>query len=159
MMPLNPIIVVEIFDVWGIDFVGPFPCSFGNEYILLVVDYVSKWVEAVPTRTLRLELLSNFVEKIFSLGKACQGPSISDQGTHFDNRSFDALLKKYSIIHRLATSYHPQTKGQVKVSNRHIKQIFKKTVGKKCKDWSDKLIDALWAYRTCLLYTSPSPRD
>jgi len=73
---------------------------------------------------------------------------VSNQGTHCDSCSFDALLKKYSIIHRLATSYHPQTKGHVKVFNRHIKQIFKKTVGKKCKDWSDKLIDALWAYRT-----------
>jgi len=50
---------------------------------------------------------------------------ISDQGTHFDNRSFDALLKKYSIVHRLATSYHPQTSGPVEISNRQIKQILK----------------------------------
>lgn len=49
MMPLYPIIVVDIFDVWGIDFMGSFPTSFGNEYILLAVDYVSKWVEAIPT--------------------------------------------------------------------------------------------------------------
>ena len=45
MMPLNPIVVVDIFDVWGIDFMGPFPNSFGNEYILLCVDYVSKWLK------------------------------------------------------------------------------------------------------------------
>jgi len=47
MMPLNPILIVEIFDVWGIDFMGPFPLSFGYLYILVAVDYVSKWVEAV----------------------------------------------------------------------------------------------------------------
>ena len=51
MMPLKPIIVVKVFDVWGIDFMGPFPPSFWNEYILLGVDYVSKWVEAIPSGT------------------------------------------------------------------------------------------------------------
>jgi len=47
MMPLNPILIVKIFDVWGIDFMGPFPLSFSYLYILVAVDYVSKWVEAV----------------------------------------------------------------------------------------------------------------
>jgi len=50
MMPLNPIIVIEIFDCWGIDFMGPFPPSFGFLYILVAVDYVSKWIEAIPSR-------------------------------------------------------------------------------------------------------------
>ena len=50
LMPLNPILVVELFDVWGIDFMGPFPSSFGYVYILVGVDYVLKWVEAVPYR-------------------------------------------------------------------------------------------------------------
>jgi len=51
MMPLNLILEVEIFDVWGIDFMGPFSSSFGNQYILVVVDYISKWVKTVPTKT------------------------------------------------------------------------------------------------------------
>ena len=50
MMPLNPILIIEIFDCWGIDFMGPFPYSFGNLYILVAVDYVSKWIEAVPCK-------------------------------------------------------------------------------------------------------------
>ena len=50
-MPVNPVIVMEIFDVWGIDFMGPFLSSFGIEYILLTMDYVSKWVEVIPSRT------------------------------------------------------------------------------------------------------------
>jgi len=67
MMPLNPIIIVEIFDVWRIDFMRPFPCSFGNECILLTVDYVSKWVEAVPTRTTEARVAVKFLRKnIFS---------------------------------------------------------------------------------------------
>jgi len=68
---------------------------------------------------------------------------ISDQGTHFDNPSFNALLKKYLIFHHLPTSYHLQTSGQVKVSIRQIKQFLEKTVSRNCKDWSAKLTDAL----------------
>ena len=63
MMPLNPILVVEIFDVWGIDFMGPFPPSFGHEYILVAVDYVSKWIEAIATRTNGHKVVLKFIQK------------------------------------------------------------------------------------------------
>ena len=58
------------------------------------------------------------------------------------------MLKKYSIRHKVATPYHLQTSGQVEVSNRQLKQILEKTVASNRKDWSKKLDDALWAYRT-----------
>ena len=73
---------------------------------------------------------------------------ISDGGTHFCNKSFESLMKKYVIPHKVATSYHPQTSGQVKLTNREIKQILEKTVNLNRKDWSLRLNDALWAYRT-----------
>ena len=67
MIPLSPIIVVEIFDVWGIDFMGPFSLSFGNEYMLLVVDYISKWVEAIPSKTNDSKVVVKFLrENIFA---------------------------------------------------------------------------------------------
>ncbi|XP_063941295.1 uncharacterized protein LOC135149498 [Daucus carota subsp. sativus] len=148
MMPMSPILVIELFDVWGIDFMGPFPSSFGHLYILLAVDYVSKSVEAIPTRSNDNKVVLRFLkENIFSRFGTPRA-IISDQGTHFKNRQFESLLKKYSITHRLATPYHPQTSGQVEVSNRQIKQILEKTVNSNMKDWSTKLIDALWAYRT-----------
>ena len=62
-MPLNPIIIVEIFDVWGIDFIGQFPISFRNVYILLAIDYVSKWIEAIPTRTNEARVVVKFLSK------------------------------------------------------------------------------------------------
>ncbi|KAL6313194.1 hypothetical protein AAG906_016789 [Vitis piasezkii] len=84
MMPLNPILIVDIFDVRGIDFMGPFPMSFGHSYILVGVDYVSKWVEEIP----------------------------------------------------------------FELANREIKNILMKVVNVNRKDWSIKLLDSLWAYRT-----------
>ena len=128
MMPLNSILVVELFDVWGINFMGPFPHSFGCEYILVAVDYVSKWVEAIASKTNDGHVVTQFLrENIFSRFGTLQ-TIISDGGTHFCNRSFEALLKKYSITHRVGTPYHPQTSGQVEVSNREVKHILKKTV-------------------------------
>ena len=73
---------------------------------------------------------------------------ISDQGTHFCNRSFEALMRKYGISHKVSTAYHPQTNGQAELANREIKGILEKSVNPSRKDWSLRLIDALWAYRT-----------
>ncbi|KAE9622357.1 DDE-type integrase/transposase/recombinase, partial [Parasedimentitalea maritima] len=73
---------------------------------------------------------------------------ISDGGKHFTARNFEALLSKYGVTHKVATPYHPQTSGQVEISNREIKGILEKTVSRSRKDWAMKLDDALWAYRT-----------
>ena len=66
-MPLNPIIIMQILDIWGIDFMGPFFISFGNVYILLAIEYASKCVEAIPTRTNKARVVVKFWrENIFS---------------------------------------------------------------------------------------------
>ncbi|GJS63651.1 reverse transcriptase domain-containing protein [Tanacetum coccineum] len=114
-MPQNAIQVCEIFDVCGIDFMGQFPSSQGNKYILITVDYLSKWVEAkaLPTNDARV-----------------------------------VVMLKYGVTHHLSTAYHPQTSRQVEVSNRGLKRILERTVGENHALWSDKLDDALWAFRT-----------
>jgi len=145
---MNPILVCDIFDVWGIDFMGPFPTSFGFEYILVAVDYVSKWVEAEATRTNDHSVVLKFVKKNIFARHGIPKAIISDGGSHFKNFKFGKLLKHYGVNHRIATPYHPQTSGQVEVSNREIKRILEKTVRPDRKDWSQRLDDALWAYRT-----------
>ncbi|CAN6554299.1 unnamed protein product [Malus baccata var. baccata] len=147
-MPQTPILVVEIFDVWGIDFMGPFPSSNGFLYILLVVDYVSKWVEAKATKTNDSKVVSDFIKSNIFARFGIPRAIISDGGSHFYNRTFEALLRKYNVTHKVSTPYHPQTSGQAEVSNREVKQILEKTVSPSRKDWSMRLNDALWAYRT-----------
>ncbi|WJZ99816.1 hypothetical protein VitviT2T_018231 [Vitis vinifera] len=148
MMPLNPILIVDVFDVWGIDFMEPFPMSFGHSYILVGVDYVSKWVEAIPCRNndhkVVLKFLKDNIFARFGVPKAI----ISDGGTHFCNKPFETLLAKYGVKHKVATPYHLQTNGQVELANHEIKNILMKVVNVNKKDWSIKLMDSLWAYRT-----------
>jgi len=129
MMSLSPIIMVEIFVVWGIDFMGPFPSSFGSEYILLAVDYVPKRVEAIPSRTNDAKVVVKFLRENIFARFGMPHAIISDQDTHFNNRSFDALLKRYLIVHRPTIPYHPQPVARVMCL-------------------IDKLVDAPWAYRT-----------
>ena len=147
-MPLKGIMVVQIFDVWGIDFMGPFPQSFGNLYILLVVDYVSKWVEAVAYPRNDTNTVVSFLQKNILSRFGTPRTIISDGGSHFANKIFSKLMSRYGIKHIRSLAYHPQTNGQAEISNREIKRILEKTVSSSRKDWSSKLDDALWAYRT-----------
>ncbi|GJX87364.1 reverse transcriptase domain-containing protein [Tanacetum coccineum] len=121
-MPQNSIQVCEIFDVWGIDFMGPFPSSKGNKYILVAVDYLSKWVEAKALPTNDARVVCKFLKSLFARFGAPRA-IISDRGTHFCNDQFAKVMLKYGVTHRLSTAYHPQTSGQVEVSNRGLKRI------------------------------------
>ena len=147
-LPLTNVLEVEIFDVWGIDFMGPFPPSYGNSYILLAVDYVSKWVEAIATPTNDAKVVVKFIMKNIFTRFGTPRAIVSDEGTHFKNKVFDALMAKYGVRHKMALAYHPQSNGQAEVSNREIKLILEKTVRSNRKDWANKLDDGLWAYRT-----------
>ncbi|XP_062080443.1 uncharacterized protein LOC133785207 [Humulus lupulus] len=106
-IPLNVILEVELFDVWGIDFMGPFPPSYNNEYILLAVDYVSKWVEAVATKTNDSKTMLNFLHKHIFTRFGTPRALISDEGSHFFNKHLDTLLACYDVYHRTTLPYHP----------------------------------------------------
>nr|GEU97023.1 reverse transcriptase domain-containing protein [Tanacetum cinerariifolium] len=146
-MPQNSIQVCEIFDVWGIDFMGPFSSSRGKKYILVAVDYLSKWVEAKVLPTNDARVVCKFLKNLFARFGTPRA-IISDRGTHFCNDQFTKVMQKFGVTYRLATPYHPQTSGQVEVSNRGLKCILERAVGENHASWSDKLDDALWAFRT-----------
>nr|GEU99762.1 reverse transcriptase domain-containing protein [Tanacetum cinerariifolium] len=128
---------------------GPFSSSRGNKYILVAVDYLSKWVEAKALPTNDSRVVCKFLKNLFARFGAPRA-IISDRETHFCNDQFTKVMQKYGVTHRLATSYHPQTSGQVEVSNRGLKRILERAVCENLASWSDKLDDALWAF--CIAY-------
>nr|GEW39484.1 reverse transcriptase domain-containing protein [Tanacetum cinerariifolium] len=95
-----------------IDFMGPFPSSRGNKYILVAVDYLSKWVEAKALPTNDARVVCKFLKSLFARFGAPRA-IISDHGTHFCNDQFEKVMRKYGVNHHLSTAYHPQTSGQV----------------------------------------------
>nr|GEW65585.1 reverse transcriptase domain-containing protein [Tanacetum cinerariifolium] len=100
---------------------------------------------ALPTNDARVVV--KFLKSLFSRFETPKA-IISDRGTHFCNDQFSRVMLKYGVTHRLSIAYHPQTSGQVEVTNRGLKRILERTVGENRALWSDKLEDALWAFRT-----------
>ncbi|CAM8982665.1 unnamed protein product [Rhodiola kirilowii] len=127
---------------------GPFPPSYGNQYILVAVDYVSKWVEAVATPTCDTKVVIKMFQKVIFPRFGVPRTVISDGGSHFKERNFETLQKKYGVYHKIGIPYHPQTIGQVEISNQEIKSILGKPVWSHRMDWASNRDDALWAYRT-----------
>nr|GEY95369.1 reverse transcriptase domain-containing protein [Tanacetum cinerariifolium] len=117
--PQNAIQVCEIFDVWE--------------------------AKALPTNDARVVV--KFLKSLFARFGTPRA-IISDCRTHFYNDKFAKVISKYGVTYRLATAYHPQTSGQVEVSNQGLKCILERTVGENHASWSEKLEDALWAFRT-----------
>nr|GEV15903.1 reverse transcriptase domain-containing protein [Tanacetum cinerariifolium] len=101
--------------------------------------------KALPTNNTRVVV--KFLKSLFAQFGTPRA-IISDRGTHFCNDKFGKVMHKYGVTHRLSTAYHPQTSGQVEVSNRGLKRILERTIGENQASWSDKLDDSLWAFRT-----------
>ena len=113
-MPLHGILVVQLFYVWGIDFMGPFPASFGNLCIILAVDYVSKWVEAVACPKNDANTIVGFLQRNILSRFRAPRTIISDGGSNFANKVFEKLMSRYGIKHIMSLAYHPQTNGKLR---------------------------------------------
>ncbi|GJT43772.1 reverse transcriptase domain-containing protein [Tanacetum coccineum] len=151
-MTQNSIQVCKIFDMWGIDFMGPFPSSRGNKYILVAVDYLSKWVEAKALPTNDARVVCKFLKSLFA--SSVPSCNISDAEPIFAMTNLQrSCLNMESLIVSPPRYHPPKLSGQVEVSNRGLKRILERTVGENRASWSDKLDDALWAFRTA--YKTP----
>jgi len=146
---LNPQVILEPFEIWALDFVGPInPPSNQKVYILVCTDYMTKWVEAKTLiRANEESVLAFLFEEIF-VRFGVPRKLVTDGRPPFNSHCFKATLQKYHIHHRMTTPYHPQANGQVESTNKVIEAILTKIVKENRKDWSQRLLEALWAYRT-----------
>jgi hypothetical protein len=148
-MPLQAQVVIEPFEKWALDFVGPInPMSRRKRYILVCTNYVTKWVEAKDLYSTNEQSIVDFLfEEIFT-HFGVPREIVTDQGTQFTSNLVKAITEQYQIKHRKYSPYHPQENRQVESTNKVIEAILTKTVQLHHKDWVDRFPEALWAYRT-----------
>ena len=127
-MPLTYNLQVELFDIWGIDFMAPFPKSQDCEYILVAVEYVSKWMEALRCRAADAKHARKMFQDVNFPRFGTPRMVISDGGSHFIDRTFRNYLRELGTKHNIATPYYPQTSSQAETSYKQIKNILQKTV-------------------------------
>jgi transposase InsO family protein len=125
---------------------GPFPNLEGCKYILVVIGYVSKWVEALPCRAADAMHSKKMFHEVIFLRYGVPRMVISDGGSHFIDGTFWKALSEVGVDHPIATPYHPHTRGQAEISNKQIKNILPKTVNQMGRSWRSMLSEALWAY-------------
>nr|GFB71621.1 reverse transcriptase domain-containing protein [Tanacetum cinerariifolium] len=139
----------EAIDILNACHSGPTGGHYGANYtakkVFDSVDYLSKWIKAKALPTNDARVVVKFLKSLFSRFRTPKA-IISDRGTHFCNNQFTRVMSKYGVTHRLSTAYHPQTSGQVEVTNRGLKRILKRTVRENRALWSDKLEDAFWTF-------------
>jgi transposase InsO family protein len=148
-IPLRAQVMIEPFEKWALDFVGPIsPMSRKKNYILVCTDYVTKWVEAKSLfRATEKSVVEFIYEDIFTRF-GVPHEIVTDQGTQFTSKLMKELMEKYGIKHCKSSPYHPQANGQVESTNKVLETILTKTVQLHHRDWDDRLPEALWAYRT-----------
>jgi transposase InsO family protein len=147
-MPLQSQVVIEAFEKWALDFVWPInPTSKKKKYRLVCTDYVTKWVEAKALPAASEQSVVDFLFNDIFTRFGVPQEIVTDHGTQFTSHLVKAITEQYQIKRRKSTPYHPQANGQVESTNKFIESILTKTVQLHHKDWSDRLLEALWAYR------------
>ena len=157
LQPLHPTMPTEVFQKWGLDFIGPVnPPAKGtkNRYIITATDYTTKWVEARALKDNTAKSTAKFLFEEIITKFGCPLEFVSDQGSHFINDTIKVLTQEFMILHRKSTTYYPQANGQAESTNKVIKIALTKMVNANRTDWDTKLHAALWAYRTAYKVTT-----
>ena len=150
-MPHQPILPLEPFQKWGLDFVGPFKAPAArtsNRYIVVATDYCTKWVKAKALRDNTATSTAKFIYEQLWCRFGCPIELVSDQGRHFVNHLIRELTSHYVVVHKKSTPYYPQANDLAESTNKTLQTILKRIVNENHTCWDDMLHSALWAYRT-----------
>jgi len=146
---LQPIIVTKPFEIVAADIMGPLTTSpEGYKYLLNCIDLYTSWPESQPLRTLTALELTSAIQKIIICRHACPQEFLTDRGTNFNSKTFDAVCKQFNIKHTMSSAYHHQTVGKVERFHKFMENSLSTIVKKNQTDWP-KLVDScLFVYRT-----------
>ena len=117
-------------------------------HIITAVEYVTKWEKAEPIDTCSSEIVAKFINGNIITRFGCPITLISDQGSHFINKTIKALTYQFKIDHRRSTAYHPQSNGAIEAFNKTLTRGIRKICNTNKDDWDEKIHAVLWAYRT-----------
>jgi ribonuclease HI len=137
------------FAQWGVDIVGPMPTGKGNcRFLVVAVDYFTKWAEAEPLATITTEAIKIFLWKAIVCRFGISNALVTDNGTQFDCRPFQKWCSELKIRHFFSSVYHPQSNGQVEATIKTLVRILKKKLPKRKGGWVEYLPEVMWSYWT-----------
>jgi len=137
------------FSMWGIDMIGQIEpkASNGHRFILVAIDYFTKWVEAASYANVTKQVVVRFIKNNIICRYGVPNKIITDNGTNLNNKMMEELCEDFKIEHHNSSRYRPQMNGAVEAANKNIKKIVQKMVVT-YKDWHEMLPYALYGYRT-----------
>jgi hypothetical protein len=132
----------------GVDIIGPMPTGKGNcKFLVVAVDYFTKWAEAGPLTTITTGAIKNFFWKAITCRFGIPYTLVTDKGTQFDCRPFQEWCAELKISHFFSSVYHPQSNGQVEATNKTLVKILKKKLLKRKGGWVEYLPEVMWSYQ------------
>uniref|UniRef100_A0A2N9FX15 Uncharacterized protein n=1 Tax=Fagus sylvatica TaxID=28930 RepID=A0A2N9FX15_FAGSY len=146
---LTPMTAPWPFAQWGLDIMGPLPVGRRQlKFLVVGIDYFTKWVEAEPLATITEKNIRGFVWKAIICRFGIPRTFISDNGRQFDNSPFREFCEELGIHNHYSSPCHPQANGQVEVTNRSLLKMIKTRLEGAKGLWPEELPNILWAYRT-----------
>jgi hypothetical protein len=159
--PLKLVMTFEPFMKWGLDFMGPIKTVARytkNQYIIVIIDYTTKWVEAKTLHDNTTKNIVKFIYEKFIICFGCLTHLVNDQGIHFINKTIEILVEEFMISHHKSTIYYLQGNEQVELTNKTLGQILAKLINANQMNWDVMLVIVLWAYRmVCKVTTQYMP--
>ena len=147
--PLTSITSPWPFQQWGLDILGPLPIGKGQcKFVIVAVDYFTKWAEAEPLATITEQKIRNFVWRAIICRFGIPRALVSDNGKQFDNTKFRNFCAELGIKNYFSSLAHPQSNGQAEVTIRTLKAALKTKLEDLKGNWVEYLPEVLWAYRT-----------
>ncbi|XP_070025267.1 uncharacterized protein [Nicotiana sylvestris] len=146
---LHPMLVSWLFFAWGMDIIGPIEpkASNGHRFILVSIDYFTKWVEAVTLKAITKKAVVDFVHSNIICRFGIPMTIITDNAANLNSHLMREICEQFKIKHRNSTPYRPKANGVVEATNKNVKKILRKMI-QSSRQWHKRFSFALLGYRT-----------